>query len=52
MPAVSEKQRRFMALCAGPKRGKARADCPLVRVAKEFLHAERKRGSKTARKGT
>lgn len=36
-PAVSEKQRKFMAMCAHSP-SKARGDCPSTAVAKEFDH--------------
>lgn len=36
-PAVSESQRRFMAMCANNP-SKARGDCPSTAVAKEFEH--------------
>jgi hypothetical protein len=36
-PAVSEKQRRFMAMCAHDP-GKARGKCPSKSVASEFDH--------------
>ena len=37
MPAKTEKQRRFMAMCSTPKgRKKARGKCPSVKVAREF----------------
>jgi hypothetical protein len=36
-PAVSEKQQKFMAMCAHNP-SKARGDCPSTAVAKEFSH--------------
>lgn len=42
MPSVSEKQRRFMAMCAHSP-GKARGKCPPKAVAKEFNRADAKR---------
>lgn len=35
MPAVSERQRKFMAICAHEP-GKARGKCPSRKVAREF----------------
>ncbi len=43
MPAKSEKQRRFMAMCAHSP-GKARGKCPPRKVAREFSHAPKKKG--------
>lgn len=41
MPAKTEKQRKFMAMCATPAgRKKAHADCPPIKIAKEFRHAK------------
>lgn len=36
MPAKSEKQRKFMALCASKGRKKAREKCPPKKTAREF----------------
>lgn len=37
MPAVSHKQRRYMAMCSTTKgRAKARVKCPSVKVAKKY----------------
>ena len=45
MPAKTEKQRRYMALCSTPKgRAKATGKCPPVKVAKEFRHLKKSRG--------
>lgn len=42
MPAKTEKQRRFMAMCSTKKgRGKAKGKCPPVKVAKKFRHRKR-----------
>lgn len=43
MPAKTERQRRFMAMCAHSP-SKARGKCPSKKVAREFSHkAKRKR---------
>lgn len=42
MPAVSEKQRRFMAMCVNSPE-KARGKCPSKSVAREFMHKKRKK---------
>jgi hypothetical protein len=36
-PAISERQRKFMAICAHTP-GKARGKCPSHKVAQEFSH--------------
>lgn len=42
MPTVSDKQRRYMGLCSSRiGRSKARKKCPPMKVAKEFLHADK-----------
>lgn len=39
MPAVSEKQQKFMGLCSTPEgRKKAQGKCPPMSVAKEYAH--------------
>jgi hypothetical protein len=40
MPAKTEKQRRFMALCYGAP-SKAKKKCPPKKVAKEFMRRSR-----------
>jgi hypothetical protein len=42
MPAKTEKQRRFMAMCANNP-GKARGKCPSKSVAREFMHKRKKK---------
>lgn len=37
MPAVSERQRKFMAICAHEP-GKSKGKCPSKKVAREFSH--------------
>lgn len=50
MPAVSEKQRKFMAMCSTSEgRRKAKGKCPPMEVAREFMHAP-KGGYKRKRK--
>ena len=48
MPSKTQKQARFMAMCATSKgRAKAKGKCPPVRVAKEYArHDRRKRSGK------
>lgn len=49
MPAVSERQRKFMAICAHTP-GKARGKCPSKKVAREFSFKRKKRKSSMPRK--
>lgn len=43
MPAKTERQRRFMALCSTRKgRKKARGKCPSIRVAKKFRRMKKR----------
>ncbi|MEM2927828.1 MAG: hypothetical protein ABIL76_07875 [candidate division WOR-3 bacterium] len=47
MPSKSEKQKRFMRLCAfANERKRKRAKCPPRDVAKEFVEADKKKESK------
>jgi len=41
MPAKSAKQQRFMGMCSTPK-GRKKADCPPIKVAKEFAKKPKK----------
>lgn len=41
MPAKTERQRRFMAMCAHNP-GKAKGKCPSKEVAREFSHKKKK----------
>lgn len=44
MPSETKKQHGFMALCSTRVgRAKARKKCPPMKVAKEFLHADKGR---------
>jgi hypothetical protein len=45
MPASSEKQARFMRLCAHSP-SKAYKKCPPKSVAREFMHADKKKKKK------
>lgn len=49
MPAVSERQRRFMAICSHQP-GKARGKCPSKKVAREFSFKKKKRKAGFPRK--
>ena len=42
MPAKTERQARFMRMCAHSP-GKARGKCPPKKVAREFMHTKKKR---------
>lgn len=47
MPAKTERQRRFMAMCANPKtRKKAKGKCPPISVAEEYVHRIHKKKGK------
>lgn len=49
-PAVSEKQRKFMAICSHDP-SKARGECPSHKVAQEFSHKPKGGYAKRKRKG-
>lgn len=51
MPSISSKQHRFMAACSNPQsRAKMKAKCPPMKVAREFMRADKGQHFKGASK--